>query len=122
MTNVPGHPTLVEALEKIVGSPLSSVTFVADYVQFAFDGPGLTAYNLPVVGSGSHRLEWDQPGYRDVLCRQIGRRVERVEVDDQHVAVLFEGGTVVSISLLDNDYIGPEALQFWLNQDRPWVV
>ncbi|MFZ0957912.1 MAG: hypothetical protein WAN60_16330 [Candidatus Sulfotelmatobacter sp.] len=122
MTNVPVYPTLAEALEKLVGRALSSVTFVADYIQFAFDGSGLTAYTLPIVSSGSERLGWGQAGYRDLLCKQICCRVQRVEVNDQRVSVLFKEGTVISISLLDKDYTGPEALQFSLDQQRIWIV
>ena len=122
MTNVPTHFTLAQALEKIVGSALSSVTFVADYVQLGFDGPGLNAYTLPVVRLGSQRVELGQPGYRDALCKQIGRRVERIEVDDQHVSIFFEEDATISISLLDKDYTGPEALLFSLNRERIWVV
>jgi hypothetical protein len=122
MTKVPVHATLAEALEKLVGRALSSVTFVADYIQFAFDGPGLTAYILPIVSSGSEHLESGQLGYRDSLCNQIGRCVQRVEVDDQHVSLLFKEGAAISISLLDKDYTGPEALQFSLDQQRIWVV
>jgi len=125
MTNAPTQPTLAQALENIVGCTLSSVTFVADYVQFAFDGPVLTAYTLPVVSFGPKHFEPMQPGYRDSLCQQIGCRVERIEVDDQHVGVILDGAAAISISLLDEDYAGPEALQFLLNENRPeriWVV
>jgi hypothetical protein len=122
VTNIPTHPTLEDALGRIVGHALSSITFVADYVQFAFDGPGLTAYTPPTVSLGSQYLEWEQAGYRDALCRQIGRRVERVEVDERHVAILFDGGAALSISLLDKDYTGPEALEFSLNSERNWVL
>jgi hypothetical protein len=125
MTKVPTPATLAGALEQIVGRALRSVTFVADYVQFAFHGAGLTAYTLPTVGSGFQNLKWGQLGYRDALSTQIGCRVQRVEVDDQHVSVIFEGASAISISLLDEDYMGPEALQFLLNEERPeriWVV
>ena len=122
VTNAPVRPTLAEALEKLVGSALTSVAFVADYIQFAFDGPGLTAYTFPIVSSGSERLESGQPGYRDSLCERIGSCVQRVEVDDQHVSVLFKEGAAISISLLDKDYTEPEALQFSLDQQRIWVV
>jgi hypothetical protein len=122
MTDAPTHPTLADALQAVAGCVLSSVTFVADYVQFDFNGPGLTAYILPVVTMGSESLRWGEFGYRDALCLQIGRHVERVEADETHVAIIFEGGSAISISLLDKDYRGPEALQFSLNQDRMWVV
>ena len=95
MPNVPTNPSLTEAMERIVGCTLSSVTFVADCVQFAFNGPGLTAYTLPTVGVGSQSFESGQSGYRDALCRQIDHRVEQVEVDNQHVSIIFEGGSAI---------------------------
>jgi hypothetical protein len=122
MSNVPTYPTLAEALKKLVGCALSSVTFVADYVQFAFNGPGLTAYTSPIVRVGSQLFEWGQPGYRDALCGQIDHRVERVEIDNHHVAIFFECSSAISISLLDKDYVGPEALEFSLNEEQMWVV
>jgi hypothetical protein len=72
------------------------------------------------MGSGS--IKWGESGYRDALCLQIGRNIERVEADEKHVAIAFQGGSAISISLLDEDYMGPEALQFSLNHDRWWVA
>jgi hypothetical protein len=123
MTDTPVKQTLADALGKLVGRKLSSVTFVADYVQLAFDGPGMNAYTTPTVTSGSESLSLGQPGYRDALCAQIGCIVERTEVDKQRVSIVFESGAVISISLLDDDYRGPEALEFSLDErDRIWVV
>jgi hypothetical protein len=34
----------------------------------------------------------------------------------------FESGATVLISLRDDDYRGPEALQFSLDDDRIWIV
>jgi hypothetical protein len=115
--------TLAEGLGTLVGHALSSVEFVADYVQLWFDGPCLTAYTQPVVTWESEGISSGQCGYRDILCAQIGCRVERTEVDKQRVSIIFESGAVVSISLRDDDYRGPEALQFWLDKKDPiWVV
>jgi hypothetical protein len=123
MTETPVKHTLAEALQTLVGGELSSVTFVQDYVQLDFNGPGMTAYTMPTVTYGSESLKVGQPGYRDALCAQIGRKIERTEVDKQRVSIIFEGGGVVSVSLLDNDYRGPEALLFSLDEkDRIWVV
>jgi hypothetical protein len=123
MTETPVKHTLAEALQTLVGGELSSVTFVQDYVQLDFNGPGMTAYTMPTVTYGSESLCVGQPGYRDALCAQIGRKVERTEVDKQRVSIIFEGGGVVSVSLLDDDYHGPEALLFSLDrEDRMWVV
>jgi hypothetical protein len=123
MTNAATKLTLAGALEKIRGCALSSVEFVMDYVQFWFDGACLTAFPPPAVDRGSGILASGERGYRDLLCGQIGCLVERTEVNDQRVTIAFEGGAAVSISLLDHDYRGPEALQSWLDKkDCFWVV
>lgn len=114
--------TLAEALRTLVGRDLSSVTYVRDYVQLAFDGPGLNAFTMPTVISGSESFSTGQPGYRDSLCQQIGCRVERTEVNHQRASIIFENGATVSISLRDEDYRGPEALMFQLDKDRIWVI
>ena len=121
MTDIPTKQTLADALGRHVGSELSAVTFMRDYLQLAFDGPNMNAYTPPVVTCGSQSVSPGQPGYRD--CKQIGCGVERTEVDDQQVSIVFENGATVSISLRDDDYRGPEALEFWLDRkDRIWVV
>jgi hypothetical protein len=115
--------TLADALAKLVGLDLSSVTFVRDYVQFEFDGPTMSAYTMPTVEFGPESLSLGQGGYRDILCKQIGCRVERTEVGNQRVSIVFESGVAFSISLRDDDYRGPEALEFWLDRkDKIWVV
>jgi hypothetical protein len=54
--------TLKELMREIVGRQLTSVTFVQDYIQLAFDGLGLTAYTQPTIDFGNRTLKWDQPG------------------------------------------------------------
>ena len=77
---------------------------------------------IPTVTFGSETLSLGQPGYRDCLCMQIGCRVERTDVNDQRVSIIFENGAAVSISLREN-YRGAEALEFSLDpKDRIWVV
>jgi hypothetical protein len=123
MTNTSSQQTLSDVLGKLVGRKLSSVTFVADYVQLAFNGPGFSAYTTPTVTCGSQSLSMGDPGYRDALCKQIDCIVDSTGVDKERVSIAFEGGAVVSISLRDADYRGPEALEFSLDEgDRIWVV
>jgi hypothetical protein len=123
MPDTPAKQTLADALGRLVGCELASVTFVRDYVQLGFDGPGMNAYTMPTVTCGAESLTTEQPGYRDSLCGQIGSRVKSAEVDEQQVSIIFESGAVVSISIRDDDYRGPEALEFSLDQkDRIWVV
>jgi hypothetical protein len=114
--------TLCDAINELVRGSLSSIEFVQDYVQLRFDGPLLTAYTLPTVVWGSGRIEPGEDGYRDALCWQIGCRVERTECDDRRIMIAFESGAEVSVSLLDNDYRGAEALQFSLDESLRWVA
>ena len=110
MTAAPISLTLKQAMSEIIGRRLSSVTFVQDYVQFDFDGAVLTAYTLPTVNIGSQFLRWGEAGYRDALCEQISRNIREVEVNEQRVVLLFERDVAISVSLLDKNYTGPEAL------------
>ena len=115
--------TLANALTELVGRELSSVEFVRDYLQLHVDGASLTAYTLPVVTVNCESLNLRQPGYRDALCSQIGDKVTCAESHNDCVSIAFARGTTVSISLLEADYQGPEALQFRLDTDpRTWVV
>jgi hypothetical protein len=80
--------TLADALSELVGQPLSSVEFVQDYVQLHFDGPTLTAYTPPTVSFESAvTLAWEDAGYRDSLCKQIGSVVHRSEVQSEREGV-----------------------------------
>lgn len=114
--------TLGQALCEVEGEVLSSVEFVHDYVQLHFDGKTLTAYTLPAIELERAPLSSGQPGYRDGLCREIGQRVVRAEAHDEAVSLSFESGAIISISLREQDYKGPEALQFSLSDGRMWVA
>jgi len=117
------NPPLADALKALVGEQLSSVEFVADYVQLWFDGPCLTAHTPPTVSRGDEKLMWGDLRYRDALCEQIGRVVEHTLANGEKVAIVFDNGATISISLREQDYRGPEALEFWLDRkERIWVA
>lgn len=99
MTDASIRTTLADGLQDVVGRALSSVTFVADYVQFDFNGPVLTAYTSPVVSTEPGSLKWGEPGYRDALCFQIGRHIMRVEADQDRVATVFEGNSATKTTV-----------------------
>jgi hypothetical protein len=112
---------LAVALSGLTGSLLSSVEFVQDYIQLRFDGPCLTAYTFPSFRAGAEVVERVQLGYCDAICGQIGLRVLRAEVDNERLAIFFEGGAVIAFSLLERDYVGPEAVQLTID-DAVWVA
>lgn len=101
-----------DALASLVKLELSAVIFVRDYVQFVLEGDEdsiLTMYQLPYI---SHDGCWYQPkveGYRDCLCRLIGNKVLNAKVKErEQIAIHFENGYEVYVSLCEEDYVGPE--------------
>lgn len=110
-------------LTGIVGSQLSSVEFVQDYVQLHFDGPSLAAITHPVVAAGGTHFEWGSPGYRDALCERIGKTVQEVAVvGGRDIQIKFSDGPRILISLQPEDYRGPEAAVFIGAPGEAWVV
>ena len=111
--------TLAEGPSDIVGSKLSSVEFVQDYLQLHFDGSTLTTYTLPTLKLEDVSLNRGQVGFRDALCGQIDNVVEAVSIND-HISLSFATGAIVKVSLRDEDYRGSEAIQFSVG-DELWI-
>lgn len=97
----------VSALE---GQELSAVEFVADYLRLRFDGPMLTLYNWPHVLLSDFSIAFGEPEYRNALCAQIGEMVATAKLEElDSLTVEFESGTVLALSLREEDLDGPEA-------------
>ncbi|MEP7354352.1 MAG: hypothetical protein ABI824_14085 [Acidobacteriota bacterium] len=97
---------------EIVGECLSSVTFVQDYIQFHFDGPCLTTLTLPSFYKADSLVLWGDAGYRDSLCSAIGIKVTAVRVTDDALSIEFSNSSIIAVSLKDEDYRGPEAINY----------
>lgn len=111
------------SLDRIVGNKLSSVEFVMDYHQLRFDGPCITAYIHPEVTVADTIYRWGEPGYRDALCERIASVVQKASiVEDKELCVDFDDGSSISISLRSEDYEGPEAVEFYLDDRHLWVL
>lgn len=77
-------------VEDIIGEDLSAVTFVRDYLQLDFDGPGLTVLCPLVVHGPEGMASSGQPGFRDALCGVIGDTVRSVAVGTDTMVVTFD--------------------------------
>jgi hypothetical protein len=100
-------------LQSLVGEQLSAVTFVADYVQLAFDGAGLTALTaVRVIMRDGTRLIVPEPGSRDALCAVIGAEVRAASANVARIRVDFSDGRAVEIPVDDASYVSAEAAQF----------
>jgi hypothetical protein len=109
------------AFNQLVGSRLSAVTFVMDYVQCDFDAAKLTAYTVPTVREEGHTWSPTDSGWRDALCRRIGVVVRRVGRSNEELSIDFEDNSEIAVSLRDGDYVGPEAFMLSSN-NHPFVV
>ena len=115
-------PKKEDLLTRLVGRQLSSVEFVQDYVQLRFDGPCLNAFTPPTVAKADRSLAWNSPGYRDMLCENIGKHVSRALVrEGDAIVVEFQNGGIISISLLPADYRGAEAAIITFTE-KDWAV
>lgn len=103
----------ITALE---GQELTAVEFVGDYLRLRFgDSPGaagplLTLYAWPHVLLADFSLAFGEPEYRNALCAQIGEMVAKARLEElESLTVEFESGTVLALSLREEDLDGPEA-------------
>ena len=97
----------VSALE---GQELTAIEFVADYLRLRFDGPMLTMYAWPHVLLAEFSVAFGEPEYRNALCAQMGEMVSTAKLEElDALTVEFESGTVLALSLREEDLDGPEA-------------
>jgi len=110
--------------EELRGAQLSEVTFVQDYLQLWFDGPGINVMNPLTVRTPTATITAWQPGFRDLLCGQIAKIVAAVErVEGEALVVQFEDESSVEISLREQDYgNSPEAYYAHGFNNDAWLV
>jgi hypothetical protein len=96
----------------IEGQELTAVEFVSDYLclRFGEAGPLLTLYAWPHVLLSDFSIAFGEPEYRNALCAQIGEMVAKASLEElEALTVEFESGTVIALSLREEDLDGPEA-------------
>ena len=97
----------------LIGEQLSAVTFVQDYVQLHFDGPRLTVFSHAVVRLGDQTFHEGKRGFRDALCNNIAKKVTEARVAyGDSISIRFADGSMIRISLKDEDSSGGEAVNF----------
>ena len=96
----------------IDGEALNSVTFIHDYIQLCFGRSTISALSKTSVQVDGIAVEEGDDQFRNRLCEQIGKVVERFELDRGTACVItFDDQSSISISLKTSDYRGPEAIQ-----------
>ena len=94
----------------IEGQELTAVEFVTDYLRLRFDGPMLTLCAWPHILLAEFSIAYGEPEYRNALCAQIGEMVAKASLEElDALTVEFESGTVIALSLREEELSGPEA-------------
>ena len=94
----------------IEGQELTAVEFVQDFLRLRFDGPMLTLFAWPHVLFPEFSLGYGEPEYRNALCAQIGEIVGKASLEElDALAMEFDSGTVIALSLREEDLSGPQA-------------
>ena len=97
-------------ISAIEGQELTAVEFVGDTLRLRFDGPMLTLYGWPHVLLADFSLAYGEPEYRNALCAQIGEIVATASLEEtESLTVELESGTVIALSLREEELDGPEA-------------
>jgi len=96
----------------LLGEELSGVTFVRDYLQLQFNPPPILNALTPVtLTTASASATLGERDFANLLIGQIGKSVRAVECQESNaLRLIFEDGSVVSVSLKPMDYVGPEAV------------
>ena len=93
------------------GETLSSVTFVLDYWQLQFGVSTIVPLTRVEVRVNGAVVRDGDDQFRNRLCEQIGKVVERFELEELVACTItFEDRSSISISLKQADYRGPEAM------------
>jgi hypothetical protein len=101
--------------QHVVGRRLSGVTFVMDYVQLQFDPPPTINALTPITvrSGGRTAVSGDEP-FRNLLCEQMPKAVTDVSlVDGEALTLSLEDGSTISLSLRQEDYVCPEAVNIY---------
>lgn len=114
-------PSVDLALNDLVGRAMTSVTFVMDYLQIAFDGARLTILTNPDLLRDAEELGWVSSSFADALRHQIGKVLRRVDVSDLRARLTFENGVALSIPLEEDP---PRVEHLILEKDgkKIWVA
>jgi hypothetical protein len=93
------------------GEILSGVTFLADYCQLHFGSSTIWAFNPLSIQIVDAVVRDGDDQFRNKLCEQIGKIVERFDIDRGMACIVtFVDRSSISISLEKSDYRGPAAI------------
>jgi hypothetical protein len=112
---------LAEALSKLYGEPLSSITFVEDYLQLGFTAGRITMVVNPRLVANGKEYRWDSPEFCTKLRAQIGVAVNGAEVTDAGVTLVMASGIRLAAVFSDEPRL-VERFIFTNDSGTNWIV
>lgn len=110
-------------LSILINRELGSVEFVRDYIQFHFDGPTLTAVTNPELIIDGKIIKRESCEFCNLLLCCIGQIVSMASVKEgDAIKVEFNNGSILCISLKQEDYKDAEAAWFYLDNSATWWI
>ena len=110
-------------LPSVIGDELSAVCFVRDYIELHFDGPVLRLLGDVAVKNGTEIKSSSDEGFRDWLCRNIGRRVASVSpLTGNEIELKFHGNDVVRVEGRNLGIEFAEFINFPERRTQIWEV
>jgi hypothetical protein len=98
---------LHDAIQFVAGEQLSSVTFVMDYWQLAFDGHVFSVFTRLTVTQNDRTVRSGEDGFRDRLCEQIAKIVSAIDFADKVLSITFEDNSKIRVFARPEDYRAP---------------
>jgi hypothetical protein len=96
-----------DALSRLIGGHLDTVSFVMDYVEFRIDYNVLRALSPPrVTLHDGTTTAFPEPGSRDALCHLIDTDVAQARLvngDEPRIEIRTSRGDVLCIDIDDTD-------------------
>ena len=95
-------------LDCLVGSIICEIAYVHDYVQIRTDKGTMTFFNplFLLVGKNKSKIN-----VTSSIPRIIGKTIEYIDnCEGQYISFALSDKTKIMVSLLDENYCGPEAI------------
>lgn len=100
--------------DQLSGMELSAVTFVRDYIQLQFNPPPiLNIISYITLRTATGIISQNEPAFPGAIIAQIGKSITSIAFSrDQFFSLVFTDDSQITISLIPQDYVGAEALQY----------
>lgn len=107
----------------LITAQIVEVAFVKDYIQLRFENPFGT---INIFSNGlklikEETVEQSSPDFNNKLIALIDKTISSQEfIKDKYIQLQLSDNTILQISLLPDDYTGPEAA--YITVGKQWWV